>query len=93
MKRLVNASQNLTLMMIKQREVLHNPFHANIDVYNELFQFESMLSLKEDDKQLQKSTLVLNGAKNKVSVQEVAKVKERANQLSKEVTRLSNDHC
>ena len=77
MKRLVNASQKLTLMMIKQREVLHNPFHANNDVYNDLFQFESRLSLKEDDKKLQQSTLVSNGAENKVLVKEVAKVKER----------------
>ena len=50
MKRLVNASQKFTLMMIKQREVLHNPFHENFDLCNELFQFESRLSLKEDDK-------------------------------------------
>ena len=53
MKRLVNASQNLTLMMIKQREVLHNPFQTNDDVCNELFQLEIRLCLKEDDKQLQ----------------------------------------
>ena len=50
MKRLVNASQNLTLMLIKQREFVHNPFHVYADVNNELFQSESGLSLNEDDK-------------------------------------------
>ena len=50
MKRLVNASQNLTLMMIKKREFLHNYFHANTNVCNELFKFESRFSLKEDGK-------------------------------------------
>ena len=55
--------------MIKQREALHNPFQKNIDVCNELFQFEIRLYLKEDEKQFQQSTLVLNGAENKVSVQ------------------------
>ena len=53
MKRFVNASQNLTLMMIKKREFLHNPFQTNANVCNELFQFESRLSLKKDDKKLQ----------------------------------------
>ena len=93
MKRLVNESQNLTLMIIKQRKVLHNPFQTNVDICNDLFQFESRLSLKEDDKQLQQSTLVLNGTENKVSEQEVEKVQERAKKLDKEGTRFRNDQC
>ena len=48
--------------------------------------------MKEDDKQLQQSTLVLNGAENKASVQEVAKVKERTKQLGKEGTGFRNFH-
>ena len=74
MKRLVNASQKLTLMMIKQREVVYNPFHLNSDVNNELFQSERKLSLKEDDKKLQQSSLVTISAENKVLVQEGAKL-------------------
>ena len=49
--------------------------------------------MKEDDKQLQQSTLVLNGAENKLSMQEVAKVKEREKKLDKEGTRFRNVHC
>ena len=37
--------------------------------------------------------MVLNGAENKVSMQEFGKVQERENQLSKEGTRFNNDHC
>ena len=80
-------------MMIKQREVLQNHFHVNYDVNNELFQFESRLSLRQDDKQLQQSTLAFNSAKKKVSVQEVAKVQERTKKLGKEGTGFRNVHC
>ena len=58
-----------------------------------MFQFERILSLKGDDKQLQQSTLVLNSAENKLSMQEVAKVKEREKKLDKEGTRFRNVHC
>ena len=49
--------------------------------------------MKEDDKHLQQSTLVLNDAKKKVLVQEVEKVQERTKQLDKEGTRFINVHC
>ena len=42
-----------------------------------------MLSLKESEKYLQQSTLVLSSVENKVLMQEVAKVKERTKQLGK----------
>ena len=64
-------------MLIKQREIVHNPFHVYADVNNQLFQSEGRLSLKEDDKKLQQLSLVLIGAGNKVSVQEGAKIQER----------------
>ena len=64
MKILVNVSQKLTLALIKQREVVYNPFHVNVDVNNELFQSESRLSLKEYDKKLQKSSLLSISAEN-----------------------------
>ena len=79
--------------MIKQIYLLHHHFQTNVDVCNELFQFESRLSLKEDEKQLQQSILVLNVAENKVSVQEVEKVQERVKKLEKEGTIFRNDHC
>ena len=79
--------------MIKQREYLHNPFHENNDVCNEFFQFERRLSFKEDDMQLQQSSLVLNGVEEKVSVQEVAKVQKREKKLRKEGIEFINFHC
>ena len=49
--------------------------------------------MKEDDKKLQQSNLVLNGAENKVLVQAVAKVQEREKQLRKEGIGFINVHC
>ena len=46
MKRIMNASQNLTLLMIKQRDVLNQNFQKYAYVCNELFQDVNMLPLK-----------------------------------------------
>ena len=37
MKRIVNASQNLKLLMIKQRDVLNHIFHKDVYACNDLF--------------------------------------------------------
>ena len=37
MKRILNASQNLTLLMIKQRDVLNHTFHKDSCACNDLF--------------------------------------------------------
>ena len=58
-----------------------------------MFQIDNRLSLKEGEKHLQQSTFVLSGVENKVSVQDVAKVKERTNQLDKEGIGFPNVHC
>ena len=63
--------------MIKQRDVLHYNFQTNADICNELFQIDNRLSLKEGEKHLQQSTLVLRSVGNKMPVQESAKVKEK----------------
>jgi len=52
MKRLVNASQNLTLLMIKQRYVLNHTLHKDAYICSELFQNDIMLPLKEGEKHL-----------------------------------------
>ena len=77
MKRPVNASQNLRLLIIKQRDVLNHTFHKDAYICNELFQNDNRLPLKKGEKHLQQPTLVLSGVENKVSMQEVAKVKEK----------------
>ena len=43
LKRLVNASQSLTLLMLKRTDFEHSPFY---DVANDLSQFNNSLSLK-----------------------------------------------
>lgn len=73
----MNASQNLTLLMIKQRDVLNHTFHKDTYICNELFHNDNKFPLKQGEKHLQQQTLVLSGVENKVSVQEVAKVKEK----------------
>lgn len=52
MKRLVNASRNLTLSMIKQRDVLNHTFHKDAYIFNELFQNDNRFPLKQDKKHL-----------------------------------------
>ena len=37
LKRLVNASQNLTLLMIKKKYFVHNPFHVIADINDDMF--------------------------------------------------------
>ena len=74
LKRFVNASQNLTLLMVKQKKFVHNPFHVIDDVNDDMFQFESRSSLEQDDKMLQKMPLVSISAKNRVSVQSGARI-------------------
>ena len=81
MKRIVNASQNLTLLMIKQREVLNQTFQKDACACNEMFQDSNKLPLKGGKKYakyLQQSTSVLSSVGNKMPVQERAKVKEKA---------------
>ena len=46
MKRLVNASQNLILLTIKQRDVLNHIFHKDAYICNELFQNDNMFPLE-----------------------------------------------
>ena len=99
MKRIVNASQNLTLLMIKHRDVLNQTFQKdasneqvdfiNVDYScNEMFQDSSRFPLKggeKDVKHLQQSTSVLSSVGNKISMKESANVKERVTkQLEKE---------
>ena len=62
MKRLVNASQNLTLLMVKRKYFVHNPFHVIADTNDGMFQSESRSSLEEHDKMLHKVSLVSIGA-------------------------------
>ena len=63
MKRIVNASNNLTLLMIKQRDVLNQTFQKYAYAFNEMFQDSIRFPLKggeQDVKHLQQSTLVLS---------------------------------
>ena len=46
MKRIVNESQNLILLMIKQRDVLNKNFQKYVYACNELFQGSNRLPLK-----------------------------------------------
>ena len=82
MKGIVNASQILTLLIIKHRDVLNDTFQKDasneqvdfIEVsyaFNEMFQDSNMLPLKggkHDVKHLQQSTSVLNSVGNKMPV-------------------------
>ena len=92
MKGIVNASQNLTLLMIKHRDVLDQAFkkYASNEQFdfikfsyacNEMFQDSNRLPLKggeQDVKHLQQSSSVLSSVGNKMPVQESAKVKEKS---------------
>ena len=93
LKRLFNASQNLTLLMIKKKYFVHNPFHVISYVNDETFQCESKSSLEEDDKMLHKVSLVSIGAENKVLMQSGAKIQDREKHASKEYTNFSMGHC
>ena len=91
MKRIVNARQKISLMF-KHNDVLNETFQEDAsneqedfievaNVSNKMFQGSNMLPLKrgkQDEKGLQQSTSVLNSDGNKMSVQESAKVKEKA---------------
>lgn len=70
LKRLVNASQNLTLLMVKQQDFVQFPFHIIANINDDMFQFDNSLPLKEDDRRLHKIPLVLIGAENEVLVQD-----------------------
>ena len=69
MKILVNASQILTLLMLKRPNFEHSPFY---DVANDLSQFNNNLSLKEDDVMLHKLPFGSANAVNEVSKQSSA---------------------
>ena len=83
LKRLVNAIQNLTLLMVKQQDFVHLPFH---DIANDMSQFGNSSSLKKDDIMLHKVPLVSIGAEDEVSVQSSARVHEMERHASKEGT-------
>ena len=56
MKRIVNASHNLTLLMIKHRDVLNQTFQKDVNACNEMFQDFDRFPLKggkQDVKHLQ----------------------------------------
>ena len=99
MKKIVNASQNLTLLMIKHRDVLNETFQKDTSneqvdfiefsyACNNMFQDSNKLPLKggkQDVKDLQPSTLMLSSVGNKMSMQEREKVKEKVpNKFDKE---------
>ena len=92
LKMLVNASQNLTLLMIKQKYFVHNPFHVIADVNDDMFQPESKSSF-EDDKILRKVPLVSIGAENKVSLQSGARIQKMETRARKEDTNFSMGQC
>ena len=73
----------MTLLMVKQQDFVHLPFH---DIVDDMFQLDNSLSLKEDDIMLHKVPLVSIGAENKVSVQSSARVHEMERHASKEGT-------
>ena len=80
MERIVNASQNLTLLMIRQRDVLNQTFQKYVYDCNDLFQDFNRLPLKEGEKyeeHVLPSTSVLSSVRNTMSVQDSAKVKEK----------------
>ena len=80
MKRIVNASQNLILLTIKQTYVLNQNFKKDSYACNEMFQDSKRFPLKGGEKyvkHLQHSTSVLSNVRNKMLVQESAKVKEK----------------
>ena len=80
MKRIMNASQNFTLLMMKQRDVSNQKFQKNSYACNEMFQYSNRLPLKEgekDVKHLQQPTSVTSSVGNKMSMQKSAKVKEK----------------
>ena len=52
MRRIMNASQNLTLLMIKQRDVLNQTFQKDAYACNELFHDVNGFPLKEGEKHL-----------------------------------------
>ena len=89
MKRIVNASKNLALLMFNHSDVLNETFQKYesneqddfievVNVCNNIFQGSNMLPLKEGEKHLQQITVVLRSVGNKMPVQESAKVKEKA---------------
>ena len=92
MKLIMNASHNLTLLMIKHRDVLNQTFqkyalNEQVDFIkvsyacNEMFQESNRFPLKGGEeyvKHLQQSTSVLSSVGNKILVQESEKVKEKA---------------
>ena len=99
MKRIVNASQNLTLLMIKHRDVLNQTFqkyasNEHLDFINVSYacneMFYDSIKLpwkggKQDVKNFQQSTSVLSSVGNRMPVQESAKVKEKVpNKFDKE---------
>jgi len=79
-------------MMVKRRDVFHHTFKTDAYNCNDLFLIDNRLSLKEGEKHLQQSTLVLNSIENKVLVQKVGKFKERTQQDVKEDMGLKNVH-
>ena len=78
-KRIVNASQNLTLLMIKHRDVLNDTFQKDasneqvdfIEVsydFNYMFRESNRFPLKGYVKHLHQSTSVLSSVGNKILV-------------------------
>ena len=92
MKRIVNASQILALLMFKHSDVLNVTFKEDAsneqddfievdNICNNMFQGSNMLPLKrgkQDEKDLQQSTSLLNNDGNKMSVLNGEKIKEQA---------------
>lgn len=91
MKKIVNASQNFSLLMFKHQDVVNEAFQGNaskekydfIEADNgcdKLFQGFNMLSpkrSKQDEEKLQQHTSLLNSVGNKMSVLKSAKIKEK----------------
>lgn len=91
MKRIMNASQNFTLLMFKHRDAVNQAFQGDasneqfdfIEVANDcnkFFQGSNMLPPKrgkQDEEKLQQHTSLLNSDVNKIPMLKSAKVKEK----------------
>lgn len=93
LKRLVNASQNLTLLMVKQQDFVQFHFHIIADINDDMFKSDNSSSLKEDDKRLHKVPLVSIDAENEVSVQSSVRFHEKERHATKDGTQFDMGQC